>query len=106
MGRRPILQSTLETLLGTGPSNKLKVYFQPKTNTKLDYPCITYQRDQGKSNYANNGPYKHTKRYSITVIDPDPDSPILEKLETTLRVVFQRHFATDNLNHDIYSLYF
>lgn len=109
---RLLLQTLLETLMvnpteGQPPLGK--VYFQPKPkkDLALTYPCIQYARDQGKTKFADNQPYTHTKRYQITIIDPSPDSILLERLEgSSLNAVFQRHFATDNLNHDIYSLYY
>lgn len=100
------LQTRLETLMGSTPEDKLKVYFQPKTNVKLTYPCIIYERDQAKNFHADNTPYLHTKRYQVTIIDKDPNSAIPDKVAALPMSTFIRHFATDSLNHDIYSLYF
>lgn len=106
MGQRLALQTLLETLMGNQPEQKLKVYFQPKPKLTLTYPCIIYARDQAKNKFADNIPYHHTKRYMVTIIDQDPDSEIPDKIAALRMSTFQRHFATDNLNHDIYSLYF
>lgn len=106
---RSVLQMTLETLMETSSEDNTplgKVYFQPKTNTKLTYPCITFARDQARNKFANNSPYAHTKRYQVTIMDADPDSIIPDRVAALPMSTFQRHFATDNLNHDIYSLYF
>jgi hypothetical protein len=106
MGRRLALQSLLETLMGTEPEQKLKVYFQPKPKMTLTYPCILYERDSARSHHADNIPYSHTKRYQVTVIDKNPDSEIPDKIAALPLSRFIRAFAVDNLTHDIYSLYF
>lgn len=87
----------------TTPSN---VYFQPKPKLTLTYPCIIYERDQARNHFADNFPYSHTKRYTITIIDQNPDSEIPDRVAALPMSTFQRQFATDNLTHDIYALYF
>lgn len=83
-----------------------KVYFEPDVNIKLEYPCILYSRDQAKNHHADNTVYRHTKRYMVTIIDEDPDSAIADQVSALPMCIFSRHFATNGLNHDIYSLYF
>jgi hypothetical protein len=92
--------------MGSQPEQLLKVYFQPPPKLVLSYPCIIYKRDQARNHFADNLPYSHTKRYLVTVIDPNPDSEIPDKVSELPMCTFQRNFATDNLTHDIYSLYF
>lgn len=110
MGRsRLLLQTLLETLMENpteGQPPLGKVFFQPTTNTKLTYPCILYKRDQARNKFANNSVYSHTKRYQVTIIDQNPDSTIPDKVAALPMSTFQRNFATDNLTHDIFSLYF
>jgi hypothetical protein len=98
MGRLE-LQSLLETLTP-------KVYFQPPQNVKMEYPCIVYSRDYADTTFADDKPYRITKRYSVTVIDQNPDSDIPDKVAALPMCVFNRFFTSDNLNHDVYSLYF
>lgn len=100
MGRRETLHSLLLTM---GTSN---VYFQPPENVKISYPAIIYQRNWQATEYANNNPYTHRKRYQVTVIDRNPDSTIPEKVADLPECKFATHFAKDGLNHDIYNLYF
>lgn len=102
MERRLELQSLLESLLPAGK----RAYFQPPTNVDMQYPCIVYARDRRDISYASNLPYRHKKRYSITVITWDPDSDIPEKVAELPMVSFNRHYTADNLNHDVYTLYF
>lgn len=82
------------------------VYFQPPSNVQMMYPCIVYNRSSALNSYADNGPYHHTKRYQITIIDRDPDSPIPDKVAALPMSEFSQHFVTENLHHDIYSVFF
>lgn len=82
------------------------VYFQPPTNIKLEYPCIIYNRDLADTKFANDKPYTHKLRYAITIIDQNPDSEIPSKVALLPMSSFNRHYTVDNLNHDVYSVYF
>lgn len=104
MGSRLDLQALLETLFAS--SGDAFVYFQPPENVKLRYPCIIYSRDSGKTKFANNKPYTHQLRYAVTVIDKNPDSEIREKVAMLPMCAFERHYTSDNLNHDVYNLYY
>jgi hypothetical protein len=82
------------------------VYFQPPTNVKLQYPCIIYKRDYATTQFADDLPYNHTLRYAITIIDRDPDSEIPKKVASLPMSLFNRFYTVDNLNHDVYNVYF
>jgi hypothetical protein len=82
------------------------VYFQPPTNVKLAYPCIIYERDYAQTRFADNSPYSRTKRYTVMVIDRDPDSAIPDKVAALPMCVFNRFYTADNLNHDVFNLFF
>ena len=82
------------------------VYFQPPTNVQLKYPCIIYKRDFADTKFADNEPYAHKKRYMVTVIDQNPDSEIPGKVAALPMSLFNRFYTVDNLNHDVYSMYF
>jgi hypothetical protein len=99
MAPRLDLHSLLETFTE-------HVYFQPPANVQLQYPCIIYQRDYADTKFADNEAYNHTKRYMITVIDRDPDSDIPDKVASMPMSTFNRFFAADDLNHDIYVVFF
>ncbi len=101
MGTRIELQSLLEDL-----QEGLNVYFQPPPSFRMSYPAIVYNRDLNHVDYADNLPYSRTIRYQITVIDKDPDSPIPDMVAALPLSRYVRHFTTENLNHDIYDLYF
>lgn len=82
------------------------VYFQPPANLTMKYPCIVYLRDDAQTRFAGNKPYTYDKRYQVTVIDTNPDSPIPDKVAALPLCIFDRFFATENLNHDVFNLYF
>lgn len=99
MARRLSLQKLLEAIT-------TNVYFQPPTNITLKYPCIVYKRDFADTKFADNAPYAHKKRYMVTVIDANPDSEIPDKVALLPMSVFNRFYTNNNLNHDVYSVYF
>lgn len=101
MAPRLELQTLLETLLGTP-----NVYFQPPANVQMKYPCIVYSRDAADTKFAGNNPYARTKRYQVTVIDRDPDSLIPDKIAALPMCSHNRFFTADNLNHDVFTLFF
>lgn len=101
MGTRLELQTLLESILGTE-----SVYFQPPENIKINYPCIIYKRNADRTKFADNKPYANTKRYSVTIIDKNPDSLVPDKLALQPLCLFDRHMTVNGLNHYIYNLYF
>lgn len=101
MGTRLELQAVLEELLGTD-----KVYYQPPSSITMAYPCIVYHRQRENVKHAGNLPYNHTKRYKITVIDRNPDSLIPDKIGELPLCVHDAHYVAEQLNHDVYTIYF
>lgn len=88
-----------------GKDNPVHVYFQPPENTKMTYPAIVYSIERYTKLHADNIPYKIDPAYSITVIDKDPESQITKCLLDWPMCSFNRHFTSDNLNHDVFILY-
>lgn len=82
------------------------VYFQPPPSVKMVYPCIVYSRDYLHNEYADDRPYSQTKRYLVTVIDRDPDSEIPDQIAKLPLCVYDRFYTADNLNHDVFKLFF
>lgn len=103
MGQRLELQALLEEILGDGSGH---VYFQPPSNMSMQFPCIVYQRDIADTKFAGNKPYSYRKRYTVTVIDRDPDSPIPDRVAALPMCTSSRFFTADGLNHDVFNLYF
>lgn len=72
----------------------------------MKYPAIVYGLDNIENSFADDGVYLSKKRYLVTVIDEDPDSPIVDKVAALPTCRFNRRFQSDNLNHDVFILYF
>lgn len=101
MGTRLQLHQLLRDTLGNA-----HVYFQPPANISMVYPCIVYRRAHHRTRFADNSPYFHCKQYEVTVMDKDPDSLIPDKVATLPMCLFDRYYTADNINHDVYILYF
>lgn len=106
MGQRLDLHSLLQSIIGARPDGKPNLYFQPPSTVKMNYPCIVYSRNDADGKRANNGLYNFTWGYSIMVIDPDPDSLIPGKVLALPMCAFDRHYTADNLNHDLFNIYY
>ncbi len=101
MTSRLQLQTLLEELLGSR-----NVYFQPPSSVKMKYPAIVYEREDIRSAFANGGVYLCTNKYQITVIDSNPDSSIVGKVARLPTCRFERHYESDNLNHDVFIIHY
>ena len=101
MASRLDLQNKLETLLGSR-----NVYYQPPESLKMEYPAIRYSKEIIDSRHADNIKYSMIDRYQITVIDKKPDNEVIRKILELPMSTFDRHYVTNNLNHDVIQLYF
>lgn len=100
MASRLKLHEELCVILGTR-----NVYFQPPSS--MNHPCIKYSRADVDKDNANNKPYRSTNRYTIIVIDRDPDSEIPDKILNHFPMCsFDRFYTSDNLNHTVLTLYY
>lgn len=101
MRTRESLQTELEILLGSK-----HVYYQPPENLKMEYPAIRYSKAEITSFYADNKKYLTMNLYEIVVIDKKPDNPVIQEILEMENSSFDRHYVSDNLNHDIIRLYY
>lgn len=99
MAPRLELQAILEAICS-------HTYFQPPADVQIQYPAIVYERDRSDTKFADNLPYSVTKQYSLTLISKNPDDAIFETLSKLPMCAHERHFAVNNLNHDVFSIYF
>ena len=95
------LGAKFREILGSG-----NVYFQPPASVKMQYPAIVYSRSNIDNAHADNSVYKQEYAYEITVIDRNPDSEIVKKVSRLPRCRFNRHYPSDNLNHDVFTIYY
>jgi hypothetical protein len=83
-----------------------RAYFQPPTSVKMKYPAIVYGLSDIENTFANDGVYLSARKYSVTVIDSDPDSELIGKVAGLPTSRFNRHYTGDNLNHDVFEIIF
>lgn len=81
------------------------VYFQPPATVNMNYPAIVYSRKKIDNRHANNRVYMQSLCYEVTVIDYEPDSEIVMAVSRLPMCTHDRHFESDNLNHDVFTLY-
>lgn len=101
MHNRANLQDMLESILGSR-----NVYYQPPASIQMKYPAIVYSRNRIENKHANNIPYVQSNSYEITVIDKRPDSNVIFELSKLPKCRHDRHYISDNLNHDVFTLYY
>lgn len=97
---RLLLHEVLCDLLGSR-----NCYFSPPASIYLDYPCIIYRKISIDTDNADNLKYKTMKRYSVTVIDEDPDSEIPDRVLQLPYCSSDRDYQTDGLNHSVFTLF-
>lgn len=101
MPSRLELQTTLEEILGSR-----NVYFQPPSSVRMQYPAIVYSRKDIEKRSADDRAYRKLPSYELVLIDKNPDSQFIVKILDLPYCSFDRHYESDNLNHDVFTLYF
>ena len=102
MGTRIQLHEKLLALFGSN-----RVYYQPPPTIKMAYPAIVYNFDGIYENPANDKRYITENRYIVTFIHKDPDVSYSEEMYAAFPMCsFDRRFVSDNLYHDVYTLYY
>ena len=102
MGQRVDLHNELVSLLGTG-----NVYFQPPASIKINHPCIIYNISDINSQYADNKTYANKRRYTVMVVDTNPDSVLPEKILNEFEYCsYDKYYSSENLHHNVLTLYY
>ena len=101
MSSRRDLHTILEGILGSH-----NVYFQPPSSVRMQYPAINYSRKDIEKRSADDCAYRKLPSYEVILIDKNPDSQLIEKILDLHYCSFDRHYESDNLNHDVFTLYF
>lgn len=82
------------------------VYFQPPETIKLSYPCVVYQLSSIDHQYADNKTYIGKRRYQATLITKDPADDRVDKIVDSFELCkFDRFFTANNLNHNVFVIY-
>ena len=101
MGKRVDLHKIFEGLLGSK-----NVYYQAPETLKMEYPCIRYSKVDIDSKHADNIKYVNTNAYDAVVISKLPDNEVIEKILELPLTSYDRHYVSDNLNHDVIRIYY
>lgn len=101
MESRLKLHAEFEDILGSK-----NVYFNPPASILMQYDAIRYSRKNIINTYANSSVYKQDDCYEVIAIYEDPDSDLPRKLSRFPKCSFDRHYVSDNLNHDVFTLYY
>lgn len=89
----------------TEPDGDRHTYFRPPASMKMKYPAIRYNRKVIENRHANNGVYIQNNAYEVIVIDTNPDSIYVKKVSMLPHCRHERHYVSDNLNHDVFTIY-
>lgn len=81
------------------------VYYQPPEGLKLDYPCLVYQLADIEPWRADNKIYHKNVKYTLTVIDRDPDSELRDKVSELSFCRMTRTFVNENIHHWVFNIY-
>lgn len=91
------------------PDGEDHCYFEPPANKQIHYPCIVYKYENDEDDFADNIRYRTSKRYTVTIIDEDPDSEIPMRLKDRFPYCTSegnRNFVVDGLRHFVYTLFY
>ena len=82
------------------------VYFQQPSDMNMKYPAIVYSRSKMEKVRASNKTYILNHAYDVTVIDRNPDCPVVDEILKLDYSEYDRQFCTNGLNHITITLYF
>lgn len=97
---RLTLDETLAGILNlTASDGDRHIYFNPPPSVQMKYPAIKYSLNNVNLTFANNGLYRNTPSYEVTLIDGNPDSEYVDKILRIPCCRFDRFYIANNLNH-------
>lgn len=101
MGTRLDLQSKLEEILGNR-----NVYFQPPESKKIEYDAFIYSLAKIESRFADDALYSRLNRYELIYVYRMRDESMFDKILSLPYCAHDRHYVANNLNHDVFTLYY
>lgn len=94
-------QEFLEQKLGSR-----NVYFQPPAGVMMGYPAFRFNIATIDNQNADNIHYYQKTAYSLTYITEDADDPMVQTIASWQYCKYDRWYASDNLNHYVFTIYF
>lgn len=73
---------------------------------QISYPAIVYEMDRADTKFADDLPFSVTKQYSVQLISQNPDEILFDALAALPMCAHERHFVADNLNHEVFNIFF
>lgn len=107
MGDRIQLHTLLCGILGCPErGDACRAYFSLRPARKSSTPASSTSEAKSAPSTPDNAPYRLLDRYQVTAIYKNPDSDLPHRLAMLPMCAHDRHFTADNLNHDIFNLYY
>lgn len=106
MNDRLELDEVLAGIIGiTESDGDRHIYLNPPPSVRMRYPAIKYSLNNITPTFANDGPYRMAPSYEVILIDPEIDTPYLDKILRIPHCRFNRFYRADNLNHWVFTIY-
>lgn len=103
---RLVLDEKLACILNiTESDGDRHTYFNPPPSVQMKYPAIRYSLKNVNLRFANNGLYRKTPSFEVTLIDSNPDSEYVDKILQIPYCRFDRFYVADNLNHWTFTIH-
>ena len=80
------------------------VYYQSPSSEKMNYPAIKFSRSNVKDVNANNKAFIRLTKYTVTLMDRDPDSVFISEILKLSGCKHDRHYVVNNLHHDTFTI--
>lgn len=103
---RLVLDEILAGILNmTASDGDRHTYFNPPPSVQMKFPAIRYSLKKFNTQFANNGIYRNTPSYEVTLIDTNPDSEYVNKILRIPYCRFDRFYVAENLNHWTFTIH-
>lgn len=81
-------------------------YFSPPASIELKYPCIVYHFSNVDQQFADDRSYRNTRRWTVTIMDKDPESEIPDRMLELPYCSSDRNFVSEGINHFVFTLFY
>jgi hypothetical protein len=103
---RLVLDEILAGILNmTESDGDRHTYFNPPPSVQMKFPAIRYSLKNFNVKFANNGIYRNTPSFEVTLIDTNPDSEYVKKILQIPYCRFDRFYVAENLNHWTFTIH-
>lgn len=82
------------------------VYYDPPPKVLMEYDAIKYSLSKIEKEHADDGVYILRRRYEVIVITEDPDAAVVDRISLMPYCSHDRHYVTDGLHHNVFTLYY